>query len=86
VRNLAGAVALAVGLALTGSKTGSKVWTFAGDNGNGIPGGPPADFSADEDALLAQPIAADDPQFDEDVLMPSLTADEQAAIQVEDWG
>jgi hypothetical protein len=69
------------------SKTASKVWTFAGDNGNGVqPGGPPADFSADEYALLAQPIAADDPQFDEDVLMPSLTADEQAAIQVEDWG
>jgi hypothetical protein len=68
------------------SKIASKTWTYAGDNGNGIPGSPSPDFSAEEYTLLAQPIAADDPQFDEDVLMPSLTAEEQAAIQVEDWG
>ena len=66
------------------SKTATKLWTFAGDNGNGVPGAP-ADFSAAEYALLASPIP-DDPQFDEDVLMPSLTPDEQAAITVEDWG
>ena len=34
---------------------------------------------------MAAPIT-EDSQFDEDVLMPSLTADEQAAIAVEDWG
>jgi hypothetical protein len=67
------------------SKTATKLWTFAGENGNGVPGAPPPDFSAAQYALLAEPIA-DDPQVDEDVLMPSLTADEQAAIQVEDWG
>jgi hypothetical protein len=66
------------------SKIAQKVWTFAGDDGNGVPGAPPV-FSAEQSALIAAPIA-DDPQFDEDVLMPSLTADEQAAIQVEDWG
>ena len=65
------------------SKTATKTWTYAGDNGNAVPGS--QDFSAAEYALLANPIP-DDPQFDEDVLMPSLTADEQAAIAVEDWG
>jgi hypothetical protein len=64
------------------SKTATKVWTFAGDNGVGVP---PPDFSTEEYGLLAQPIP-DDPQFDEDVVMGSLTAEEQAAIQVEDWG
>jgi hypothetical protein len=64
------------------SKTATKVWTFAGDDGAGAP---PPDFSADQYALLAQPIP-DDPQFDEDVVMGSLTAEEQAAMQVEDWG
>ena len=54
------------------------------NNGNGVQGSPPA-FTAEQSALLAQPIP-DDSQFDEDVLMPSLTPDEQAAIAVEDWG
>jgi len=67
------------------SKTATKTWTYAGDNGNGVPGGPPPAFTAEQSALMAAPIP-DDSQFDEDVLMPSLTADEQAAIAVEDWG
>ena len=67
------------------SKTATKTWTYAGDNGNGVPGGPPPAFTVEQSALMAAPIPADS-QFDEDVLMPSLTADEQAAIAVEDWG
>jgi hypothetical protein len=66
------------------SKTASKTWTYAGDNGNGIQGSAPA-FTAEQSALVAAPIP-EDSQFDEDVVMPSLTADEQAAIAVEDWG
>lgn len=66
------------------SKTQAKTWTYAGDNGNGVPGAPPT-FSAEQSALMAAPIP-EDSQFDEDVVMPSLTADEQAAIAVEDWG
>jgi hypothetical protein len=65
------------------SKIAQKVWTYGGDNGNGVPGTPPT-FSAEQTALMAGPIP-EDSQFDEDVLMPSLTADEQAAIAVEDW-
>jgi hypothetical protein len=65
------------------SKTAQKVWTYAGDNGNAVTGAQA--FSAEQYALLAAPIP-DDPQYDEDVLMPSLTAEEQAAIAVEDWG
>jgi hypothetical protein len=64
------------------SKTATKTWTYAGDNG--VVGTPPV-FTADQSALMAAPIP-DDSEFDEDVLMPSLTADEQAAIAVEDWG
>lgn len=67
------------------SKIAQKTWTYAGDNGNGVPGAPPPAFTAEQSALLALPIP-DDSQFDEDVLMPSLTTDEQAAIAVEDWG
>jgi hypothetical protein len=66
------------------SKTASKTWTYAGDNGNAVPSSSPT-FTAEQSALMAAPIP-DDSQFDEDVLMPSLTADEQAAIAVEDWG
>jgi hypothetical protein len=66
------------------SKIATKTWTYAGDNGNGVPGSPPS-FTAEQLALMAAPIP-EDSQFDEDVLMPSLTADEQAAIAVEDWG
>jgi hypothetical protein len=67
------------------SKVAQKIWTYAGDNGNGVPSGVTPTFTAEQYALLAAPIP-DDSQFDEDVLMPSLTADEQAAIAVEDWG
>ena len=67
------------------SKTATKTWTYAGDNGNGVPGAPPPAFTAEQYALMAAPIP-EDSQFDEDVLMPSLTPDEQAAIAVEDWG
>ncbi len=66
------------------SKTVQKTWTYAGDNGNGVPGAPPA-FTAEQSALLAAPIPTDS-QYDEDVVMSSLTPDEQAAIAVEDWG
>ena len=66
------------------SKTATKTWTYAGDNGNAVPATTPA-FSAEQYSLMAAPIPADS-QFDEDVLMPSLTPDEQAAIAVEDWG
>jgi hypothetical protein len=67
------------------SKGAQKTWTYAGDNGNGVPGAPTPAFTAEQSALLAAPIP-DDPQFDEDVVMSSLTPDEQAAIAVEDWG
>ena len=67
------------------SKIAQKTWTYAGDNGNGVPGAPAPAFTAEQSTLLAQPIPTDS-QFDEDVLMPSLTADEQAAIAVDDWG
>jgi hypothetical protein len=66
------------------SKTAQKTWTYAGDNGNVVSGVVPS-FSAEQYALMAAPIP-DDSQYDEDVLMPSLTPDEQAAIAVEDWG
>ena len=66
------------------SKTAQKAWTYAGDNANGVPSSPPS-FTAEQSALMAAPIP-EDSQFDEDVLMPSLTPDEQAAIAVEDWG
>jgi len=56
----------------------SNVWTYAGDNGNGIVGGPP-DFTADEATLLAAPIdgAA---LLDEADVLASVTPDEQADI------
>ena len=66
------------------SKTATKTWTYAGDNGNAVPAMTPA-FSAEQYALMAAPIP-EGSEFDEDVLMPSLTPDEQAAIAVEDWG
>ena len=66
------------------AKTATKTWTYAGDNGNGVPASPPV-FTAEQTALMAAAIP-EDSQFDEDVVMPSLTADEQAAIAVEDWG
>jgi hypothetical protein len=68
------------------TKTVQKTWTYAGDNGNAVSSVVPS-FTAEQYTLLAaQPPSADDAQYDEDVLMPSLTPDEQAAIAVEDWG
>jgi hypothetical protein len=68
------------------SRTAQKRWTYAGDNGNAVPTVAPT-FSAEQYALLAaQAPVADDAQYDENVLMPSLTPEEQAAIAVEDWG
>jgi hypothetical protein len=66
----AGAAALASAFVLAGVATVSST--------------PPA-FSAEQYSLMAAPIP-DDSEFDEDVPVPSLTPDEQAAIAVEDWG
>jgi hypothetical protein len=60
------------------SRTASKTWTFAGDNGNGSPGGP-ADLSADEATLIAAPLAAE-ALWDEADVLASITPDEQALI------
>ena len=66
------------------SRTVAKVWTFAGDNGNGSPGGP-ADFSADEAALLSAPLP-DEALWDEADVLASITPDEQAMIDQADAG
>jgi hypothetical protein len=60
------------------SRTASKLWTFAGDNGNGIPAAPPT-FDDEDRALLAADIPAV-ALLDEAELMSSLTPEEQAAI------
>jgi hypothetical protein len=60
------------------SRTVRKVWTFAGDNGNGSPSGPP-DFSADELSMLAAPLAAE-ALWDEADVVASITTEEQALI------
>jgi hypothetical protein len=60
------------------SRGTSKIWTTASDNGNGVPGGP-NDFSADELASLAAPLAAE-ALWDEDQILGSITPDEQALI------
>lgn len=60
------------------SRTASKTWTFAGDNGNGVPG-EPSDFSADELALIAAPLPAE-ALWDEADVLASITPDEQALI------
>ena len=59
------------------SRTASKTWTFAGDNGNAAPGSP--SFSAEDQALLAAPIPGV-ALLDEADLMASLTPEEQAVI------
>jgi hypothetical protein len=56
-----------------------KVWTYGGDNGTGVPGGP-ADFSADESALLAAPLADEAALWDEADILASITPEEQALI------
>ena len=60
------------------SKALTKVWTSAGDNGNGFPGGP-ADFSAEQQALLTAPVS-DAALSDEADLLASITPEEQALI------
>lgn len=60
------------------SKALRKVWTFAGDNGNGITGGP-ADFSAEELTMLAAPLP-DEALWDEADVLASITPEEQALI------
>lgn len=59
------------------AKGASKVWTFAGDNGSGVPGGP--DFSADELGMLAAPLAAE-ALWDEADVVASITPEEQVLI------
>jgi hypothetical protein len=60
------------------SRTAKKLWTFAGDNGNGVPG-PPPDLSADYASMIAGPIA-DEALWDEADVLASITPEEQAAI------
>src|SRR5205823_6387400 len=43
------------------SKTAQKTWTYAGDNGNGVPGAPPPE-ARPQGALVRGPGAADVPQ------------------------
>ena len=59
------------------ARTLSRVWTYAGDNGNGSGG--PADFSADELTMLAAPLA-DEALWDEADVLASITPEEQALI------
>jgi len=60
------------------SRSFGKVWTYAGDNGNGVPGTPP-DFSAEDAAMLAADIAPE-AYLDEADLMASITPEDQAMI------
>lgn len=60
------------------SGTLTKVWTSAGDNANGVPGGA-GDFSADELTLLAAPLA-DEALWDEADVLASIAPEEQALI------
>lgn len=60
------------------SRFAAKVWSFAGDNANGIPGAPPS-FSDEDRALLAEEIPAV-ALLDEADLMASLSPEAQATI------
>ena len=60
------------------SKQLHKVWTSAGDNGNGNPGGP-TDFSGEQLAMLAAPLV-DEALWDEADVLASITPDEQVLI------
>jgi hypothetical protein len=60
------------------SRFASKTWTFAGDNGNGVPDASPS-FSDEDRALLAADIP-DVALLDESDLMASLSPEEQAVI------
>lgn len=63
---------------LVRTKFATKRWTYAGDNGNGVPGGR-SDFSADESAMVAAPVA-DEALWDEADVLASITPEEQAMI------
>jgi hypothetical protein len=56
-----------------------KIWTYAGDNGNGSPGGGPADFSADQLTMVAAPLS-EEALWDEADVLASITPEEQALI------
>ena len=63
---------------LVRTRTATKRWTFAGDNGNGVPGGP-ADFTAEESAMIAAPLV-DEALWDEADVLASITPEDQALI------
>jgi hypothetical protein len=63
---------------LVRSRLATKRWTYAGDNGNGVPGGP-SDFTADEAAMIAAPLV-DEALWDEADVLGSITPEEQALI------
>jgi hypothetical protein len=60
------------------ARTADKVWTYAGDNANGVPGGR-VDFTADEQSMLAAPLPAE-ALWDEADVLASITPEEQAQI------
>jgi hypothetical protein len=60
------------------SRSATKVWTFAGDNGDASSGEPPS-FSAEDRALLAEEIPAT-ALLDEAELLASLSPEQQATI------
>jgi hypothetical protein len=55
----------------------SGIWTYAGDNGNGLPASP--DFTADELAMIAASLP-DEALWDEADVLASITPEEQAMI------
>jgi hypothetical protein len=59
--------------------TATEAWTYAGDNGSGVPGGAPSALSADELASITAPLAAE-ALWDEADVVASITPDEQAMI------
>jgi hypothetical protein len=63
---------------LVRSRAATKRWTCAADNGNGVPGSP-ADFTADEAAMVAAPLAGE-ALWDEGDVLASITPEEQALI------
>lgn len=64
-------------------KGGTNTWTFAGDNGGtNPPGGGSPSFSAEQAAVLAAPLSADE-QLSQDDLFASLTPDEWAAVNAD---
>jgi hypothetical protein len=60
------------------SRAVSKLWTYAGDNSNGVPGTPP-DFSADDLAMIAA-LLPDEALWDEADVLASVTPEERVMI------